>query len=48
MTAAFALGQIIGPSFAGYAHRIDDSFLAPSLAAAAALVIAAGLVTVRR
>ena len=48
MTAAFALGQIIGPSFAGYAHVIDDSFLAPSLAAAAALVIAAGLVTVRR
>jgi predicted MFS family arabinose efflux permease len=48
MTAAFALGQIIGPSFAGYAHRIDDNFLAPSLAAAAALVIAAGLVTVRR
>ena len=48
MTAAFALGQIIGPTFAGYAHVIDDSFLAPSLAAAAALVVAAGLVTVRR
>ena len=47
MTAAFALGQIIGPTFAGYAHRIDDSFLVPSLAAAAALVVAAFLV-VRR
>ncbi len=44
MTAAFALGQIIGPSFAGYAHGIDGSFLVPSLAAAAALVVAAGLV----
>ena len=43
MTAAFALGQIIGPSFAGYAHGIDDSFLTPSLAAAAALAVAAGL-----
>lgn len=43
MTAAFALGQIIGPSFAGYAHGIDNSFLIPSLAAAAALAIAAVL-----
>jgi predicted MFS family arabinose efflux permease len=49
LTAAFALGQIIGPTFAGYAHGIDDSFLAPSLAAAAALVLAAGLaITTRR
>ena len=44
MTAAFALGQIIGPTFAGYAYSIDGSFLAPSLTAAAALVLAAGLV----
>ena len=48
MTAAFALGQIIGPTFAGYTHGIGDSFLAPSLAAATALVVAAGLVTIRR
>ena len=48
MTAAFALGQIIGPTFAGYTHGIGDSFLAPSLAAASALVVAAGLVTIRR
>lgn len=46
MTAAFALGQIIGPTFAGYTHGIDGSFLAPSLAAAAALVAAAGLVAI--
>lgn len=44
MTAAFGLGQMIGPTFAGFAYRLDNSFLAPSLAAAAALVIAAGLV----
>ena len=42
--SAFALGQIIGPTFAGYAYSIDGSFLAPSLTAAAALVLAAGLV----
>jgi predicted MFS family arabinose efflux permease len=44
MTAAFGLGQMIGPSFAGYAYALTGSFRAPSLAAAAALVIAAGLV----
>lgn len=43
MTAAFGLGQMIGPAFAGYAYRLGDSFLAPSLTAAAALVIAAAL-----
>ncbi len=43
MTAAFGLGQMIGPSFAGYAYRLGDSFLTPSLVASAALVIAAGL-----
>ena len=48
MTAAFALGQIIGPTFAGYAHAYDNSFLAPSLAAAAALAVAAGLVARER
>ena len=46
MTASFGLGQMIGPTFAGYAYRIGDSFQIPSLAAAAALVAAAAL-TVR-
>ena len=44
MTAAFGLGQMIGPSFAGYAYALTGSFRAPSPAAAAALVIAAALV----
>lgn len=44
MTAAFGLGQMIGPGFAGYAYRLGDSFLIPSLAAAAALVAAAALI----
>ena len=43
MTAAFGLGQMIGPSFAGYAYGFGDSFLLPSLAAAAALVVSAAL-----
>ncbi|MDA1089154.1 MAG: YbfB/YjiJ family MFS transporter [Proteobacteria bacterium] len=46
MTAAFGLGQMIGPTFAGYAYGFDNSFLAPSLTAVAALVIAAGLAIV--
>ena len=45
MTAAFGLGQMIGPAFAGFAYGLGDSFLAPSLAAAAALLVAAALVT---
>lgn len=44
MTAAFGLGQMIGPTFAGYAYRVGDSFLFPSLSAAAALLVAAALV----
>ena len=32
MTAAFGLGQMIGPSFAGYAYALTGSFRAPSLA----------------
>lgn len=44
MTSAFALGQIIGPSFAGWLYDRLGSFDVPSLAAAAALVAAAGLV----
>ncbi len=43
MTAAFGLGQIIGPSFGGYLRDQTGSFLVPSLAASAALLIAAGL-----
>ena len=46
MTASFGVGQMIGPTFAGYAYRIGDSFQAPTLAAAAALLVAAAL-TVR-
>ncbi len=44
MTAAFGLGQMIGPTFAGVVHDLGGGFTAPSLAAAAALVVAAGLV----
>jgi predicted MFS family arabinose efflux permease len=44
MTAAFGLGQMIGPTFAGVAYDLDGSFLAPSLVAALALLLAAGLV----
>ncbi len=44
MTASFGLGQVIGPGFAGYAYGIGGSFTLPSLAAAAALVVAAMLV----
>ena len=43
MTASFGLGQMIGPTFAGYAYRIGDSFQVPSLIAAAALLVAAAL-----
>jgi hypothetical protein len=44
MTAAFGLGQIIGPIFAGWVHDLTGTFLLPSVAAAVALVIAALLV----
>lgn len=43
MTAAFGLGQMIGPSFAGFAYGLGESFLLPSLVAAAALFIAFAL-----
>jgi predicted MFS family arabinose efflux permease len=45
MTAAFGLGQIVGPASAGVIHDATGSFVAPSLAAAAALLAAAVLVT---
>jgi len=43
MTAAFGLGQMIGPSFAGYAFQFGNSFMFPSLTAATALLVAAAL-----
>ncbi len=45
MTAAFGLGQMIGPTFAGFAYDFADSFMVPSLTAAAALTIGAVLVS---
>ncbi len=44
MTAAFGLGQIIGPTFAGVLFDMTESFFLPSIAAAGALVVAAALV----
>lgn len=44
MTAAFGLGQMVGPTFAGVTYGFGDSFLLPSLVATAALLVSAGLV----
>lgn len=43
MTAAFGLGQTVGPVVAGYGYDLTGSYLLPSLFAAAALVVAWGL-----
>jgi len=48
MTAAFGLGQMIGPGFAGYAWQFGESFLFPSMTAASALLVAAALTGRRR
>ncbi len=47
MTAAFGLGQIVGPALAGYLREATGSYLWPSLVAAAALAIGAVLPTRR-
>ena len=41
MTAAFGLGQIIAPTFAGLVHDTTGTFVLPSLIAVAALVVGA-------
>ena len=43
MTAAFGLGQMVAPTVAGVLHDALGSYLAPSLLAAAGLVVAAVL-----
>jgi predicted MFS family arabinose efflux permease len=43
MTAAFGLGQMVGPLFAGLVAERSGSFLIPSLVAAGGLMLAAGL-----
>jgi len=43
MTASFSFGQILGPVFAGHVYDATGSLAGPSLVAAGALVIAAGL-----
>lgn len=43
VTASFSLGQILGPAFAGFVYDATGSLTVPSLAAAAALVVAATL-----
>lgn len=44
MTAAFGVGQTVGPAFAGMLSDATGSFLAPSLVAAGALLVSALLV----
>jgi predicted MFS family arabinose efflux permease len=46
MTAAFGLGQIVGPAFAGVVYDATGTFLVPSLTAVSALLIAALLAIV--
>lgn len=46
MTASFGLGQMLGPSLAGFAAGSTGSFALPSAGAAICLLLAAGLVLV--
>jgi predicted MFS family arabinose efflux permease len=48
MTGSFGLGQIVGPTFAGVVSDRLGSLTAPSIAAGAALLIAAALMRTRR
>ncbi|MBA8876964.1 YbfB/YjiJ family MFS transporter [Phyllobacterium myrsinacearum] len=48
MTAAFGIGQIIGPLVGGYLANITGNFTAATLAAAASLVIGAGFAFLSR
>ncbi len=43
LTVAFGVGQIVGPALAGVISDMLGSFMIPSLLAAGALVLAAGL-----
>ena len=43
MTAAWGLGQMVGPTLAGVLYDSLGSYVVPSLLAAAALVVAATL-----
>lgn len=43
VTAAFGVGQIVGPAFAGVLHDLTGSFVLPSLVATMALVLSAVL-----
>ncbi len=45
LTSAFGLGQIVGPIVAGYGFDLTGSFFLPSMAAVAALVVSAVLVS---
>jgi predicted MFS family arabinose efflux permease len=46
MTAAFGLGQIVGPAFAGVTYDATGTFLEPSLTAVGALLVGALLAMV--
>ena len=48
MTASFATGQMVGPAVAGYLYDRLGSFRVPSLLAAGALLLAAGLAMLSR
>jgi MFS family permease len=48
MTSAFGVGQILGPSFAGFVFDQTGSFVIPSEAAATALAISATLILIDR